>query len=105
MQEKSCSKCGYTLSQFYKTGMLGCPYCYKDFKAELLPVLNRTQGATEHIGKSPISDGFSNELLFEYSRLKQEKEDALLQKNFQKSIALDEEIIELEFELKKRGLI
>lgn len=105
MQEKVCPKCSHALSEFYRTGMLGCPYCYKAFATELVAVLNRTQGATEHTGKSPAIDSVAKELIFEYGRLKLAKEKALIEKNFSKSVEIEKEIKEIEYELKKRGLL
>ncbi len=105
MQEKVCPKCAYALSEFYKTGMLGCPYCYKAFATELVAVLNRTQGATEHTGKSPAVDSVAKELMFEYGRLKIAKEKAIIDKDFSKGWELEKEIKEIEQELKKRGLL
>jgi protein arginine kinase activator len=105
MQEKVCPKCSHALSEFYKTGMLGCPYCYKAFATELVAVLNKVQGATVHTGKSPVIDSVEKELMFEYGRLKLAKEKAIIDKNSSKGWELEKEIKALEFELKKRGLI
>ena len=71
---KVCPKCGRTLEQFYKTSMLGCENCYKAFSAELLPVLKKMHGKTEHLGKRPRVSGVERELIYEYKRLLAENE-------------------------------
>lgn len=35
LEQNKCSKCGYTLDDYYNTGMLGCEECYKAFEKNL----------------------------------------------------------------------
>ncbi len=44
-----CDKCGYTLEEYSKTGMLGCPNCYDTFKDSLDDMLIRMHGKNRHI--------------------------------------------------------
>lgn len=46
-RKKACS-CGTTLKDFLDTGLFGCENCYTVFEQELLPILQRVQGATVH---------------------------------------------------------
>ncbi len=49
-----CSQCGTTLSQFKKTGMLGCSQCYEDMRAGIEPLLRQVQKGLVHVGRTPM---------------------------------------------------
>jgi protein arginine kinase activator len=38
---------------FKKIGRLGCGECYAIFRANLVPLLKRIHGSTQHVGKYP----------------------------------------------------
>lgn len=101
---KRCGKCGTTLEQFYKTSLLGCEHCYRAFREELLPVLRKLHGVTEHVGKTPKVGGIERQLLCEYETLLKEKESAMLRGEFDEANELGEEIRQLYYELARRGL-
>lgn len=46
-----CPFCGLSLRGFKETGRLGCPHCWSTFEGQLRPLLNRVQGAVQHVGK------------------------------------------------------
>jgi protein arginine kinase activator len=46
-----CDFCGLSLRDFKETGRLGCPHCWSTFERQLRPLLNRVQGAAQHVGK------------------------------------------------------
>ena len=50
-----CSGCGMDYDDFKKHGRLGCEECYESFKAVLVPLIKRVQGATHNMGKMPVS--------------------------------------------------
>ncbi len=49
--QSACPFCGLTLRGFKETGRLGCPHCWSTFEKQLRPLLNRVQGAVQHVGK------------------------------------------------------
>lgn len=49
----ACGTCGATLSDFERTGRLGCPACYAAFARELEPVVRKVQLGPHHRGLSP----------------------------------------------------
>lgn len=49
-----CGKCGTTLTQFKKTGMLGCARCYEDLRAGIEPLMRQVQKGLEHVGRTPM---------------------------------------------------
>lgn len=105
MTEKTCPKCKTTLSEFYSTGMFGCPFCYKAFESELPRVLKKVQGAERHVGKSPKVSGVDRQLVSEYERLKKEKEIAGIEGRFSDMAEITAEIFDLKAELEERGLL
>ena len=52
----ACERCGTTLSQFTKSGHLGCPHCYTAFREQLTPMLQQIHGRVQHAGRKPIED-------------------------------------------------
>ncbi len=105
MYDKTCRKCGLTLSSFYDTGMLGCPYCYEEFKNEITQTLEEIQSKDYHVGKTPKVSEEDKRLLAEYRRLLAEKERAGIDGKFSKMAQISREIYSLGEELLKRGLI
>lgn len=52
-EQLTCSKCNMTLSEFKRTGLLGCEHCYEDFIEEINPIINKVQKSPFHIGRRP----------------------------------------------------
>ena len=52
-----CPVCGTTLSDYTRTGLVGCAACYDTFREELMPVIRRIHGRTQHEGKRPLGSG------------------------------------------------
>ena len=46
-----CEFCGLTMSDFKRTGRLGCPHCYSHFDQHLRGLLRKLHGGTQHMGK------------------------------------------------------
>jgi protein arginine kinase activator len=49
---ESCPSCSLALSDFRRTGRLGCAVCYSHFNVQLRSLLRRLHGGTQHIGKA-----------------------------------------------------
>lgn len=50
---RRCPHCGFTQSEFKKTGRLGCSHCYSTFSEGLEPMLKGMHKSMTHIGKCP----------------------------------------------------
>lgn len=105
MYDKICRSCGRRLSEFYNTGMLGCPDCYNAFEPEIITALKKIQGRTFHVGKEPAITEEEKALLKRYKILLADKEKAGIEGRFKDMAELSHIINELAEELKKRGLI
>ena len=51
---RECGFCGTTAESFEDTFLFGCPNCYSSMRGYVLDVVNRVQGATNHVGKLGI---------------------------------------------------
>lgn len=51
VQVGECEFCGLTLTDFKRTGRLGCPHCYAHFDQHLRGLLRKLHGGTQHMGK------------------------------------------------------
>lgn len=106
MYDRICNQCGFSLSEFYRTGMLGCPHCYKAFEREIVSTLYKIQGKTFHTGKTPYNLSIEDrELLEKYKKLIVEKELATIEGRFTDIRKLAEQIVQLSNKLKGRGLL
>ncbi len=105
MYDKICKNCGASLSEFYRTYMLGCPECYKNFHVEIVSTLKKIQGKTYHVGKAPKISSVDRELFSEYERLIMEKEKATLDGKFSRIKDITNEMNDLAEELRRRGIL
>ena len=105
MYEKLCPVCGSRLSDFYKTGYLGCPHCYEEFNNEITATLRKFQGGISHVGKKPKLTRLDRELLSDYQNYLKEKELAGIEGRFKDMAKLNKIIEELSEELNRRGLL
>lgn len=53
LETSKCPGCGFTQSEFKKTGRLGCSSCYETFAESLGPMLRGMHKGVEHLGKVP----------------------------------------------------
>lgn len=49
LEKNKCPVCGYTLDDYYNTGMLGCEECYKTFEKNLDELFYKINGKNRHI--------------------------------------------------------
>ncbi len=100
-----CKKCGASFSEIAKTGNLGCEECYKTFRRQLLPLIQRIHGTVRHKGKRPGGSALRiadpNRQIVPVQRSSLEEKKRLLQKaieaqEFEKAAVLRDEIKEME---------
>jgi len=49
-----CGKCGYTLDDYTKTGVFGCPECYNTFNENLDSLFLKIHGKNRHVKEKVI---------------------------------------------------
>lgn len=52
-----CPDCGMKFDEFRARGRLGCPRDYEVFAKELVPLLEKIHGSTQHVGRVPLGQG------------------------------------------------
>ena len=98
VKEESCPKCGYTFSDYAKTGLLGCANCYNTFESKLTPILKKLHGKECHVKeenikkvKKDINKG-NNEI----EVLKNELKHAIEKEEYEKAAILRDKIKDLQ---------
>ena len=87
-----CGRCNTTLSQFTKSGKLGCPYCYTAFREQLTPMLQQIHGRVQHAGRKPIEDEAAQRRRAVYDRLTRQLEQAVAAENFETAAILRDQL-------------
>ncbi|MBP5649276.1 MAG: hypothetical protein J6X29_04650 [Clostridia bacterium] len=88
-----CPTCGYDIQQYYSTGYLGCPDCYKAFSSALDSSIKKIQKDTRHTGKMPKKSLSPQEK--EYSELLKAREEAVKREDFVTAAEINEKMKKL----------
>ncbi len=94
-----CSRCGLSYRQFSQSGVLGCAQCYRDFRKQLSPVLQRIHGRLQHEGHIPAGMGESLQIKRQIDQKRGEMQSAIEQENFERAAALRDELRTLQEQL------
>ena len=87
-QEVVCPRCHTTLSQFTKTGHLGCPGCYEAFREQLQPMLLQIHGRVQHAGRRPLRTEVAQRTRTLREELERQMEQAVAVEDFETAAAL-----------------
>ncbi len=93
--KKVCPSCGTSPEDYRRTGLWGCPDCYRVFREELLSTLRSVQGKLRHEGKRPLAPTTDLKLVLRRIRLKEQLEQAIRDKNYAYADELTEELSKL----------
>lgn len=92
-----CPKCGRTFREFQSKGLLGCPHDYEAFRKLLVPLIERAhEGASQHIGKFPVTADTAVQRQTGLLRLRRELQEALHAENYERAARVRDEIRVLE---------
>ena len=90
-----CERCGTSLSQFTKSGKLGCPSCYQAFREQLTPMLQQIHGRVQHAGRKPLDDEGAQRRRALYDRLSRQLEQAVAMEDFETAAILRDQLRQL----------
>lgn len=93
-----CSHCGMTINEFKNTGRLGCANCYITFEDQLIPIIKKVQGSTEHTGKAPAKMDKKFSKRRQIDLLKEKINDAIQKEDYEQAAVLRDQIKSLEKE-------
>ena len=99
VNEKVCARCQVSLSEFLRSGVVGCAHCYEVFKTEVHSLLLQKQGNFNHIGKISSKHFSKIKIKEKIEELEKEKEIAAKEENFIVAEALKNQIEKLKGEL------
>ena len=96
-KKTSCEYCGFTLEQFRKEAVLGCPHDYEVFEKSLLPLIAKAHdGKTTHRGKVPSRTPKDAKKQAELLNLRQRLETAVQAEDYESAAKLRDKINQLE---------
>lgn len=87
-----CDVCGFSFDDISRTGMAGCPNCYRIFGEKLRGSLQKIHGRAVHKGKIPAAA--SEDTLREHriGQLRIKLNEAIDEQNFERAAQLRDEI-------------
>ena len=90
-----CERCGTSLSQFTKSGKLGCPNCYQAFREQLTPMLQQLHGRVQHAGRKPLDDEAAQRRRAVYERLSRQLDQAVAMEDYETAAILRAQLRQL----------
>lgn len=87
-----CPRCHTTLSQFTKSGKLGCPKCYDAFHEQLQPMLLQIHGRVQHAGRQPLATVDAQRSRTRQEALSRQMEQAVAVEDFETAARLRDQI-------------
>ena len=91
-QEVVCPRCRTTLSQFTKSGHLGCPGCYEAFREQLQPMLLQIHGRVQHAGRQPLCTADAQRTRSRQEELTRLMEQAVALEDFETAAQLRDQL-------------
>ncbi len=96
-QDLVCPVCGFSMEQFRKEGVLGCPQDYDVLDKVLLPLIEKAHnGRTTHCGKVPQHAPENTKAQMELLDLRQQLEKAVQQEDYELAATLRDQINSME---------
>jgi protein arginine kinase activator len=91
-----CPACGFSQTDFKKTGRLGCSSCYDAFAEGLSGMLKNMHRGSFHTGKVPARLAVARRRALELTELQASLEKAVLEEHFEDAAILRDKIRHLE---------
>lgn len=94
-KEEKCNKCGYSFSDYVKTGLLGCNECYNTFESKLIPIIKKIHGKECHVKAKKninVSKENNDDNKTQINILKQELNNAIEKEEYEKAAVIRDKI-------------
>ena len=93
---KECPQCGFTLENFRKDPLLGCPHDYELFEKSLMPLIEKAhQSNTTHCGKVPAKTPADTKKNIQMMTLQEKLQQAVQKEDYETAAQLRDEIEEI----------
>ena len=99
VQDKVCLKCGMSLTEIQKIGVVGCANCYNIFENELKSIIFKQQGNINHVGKISSRRFSKIKIKEKIAKLEKDKDEAIKNENYIVAESLKNQIEKLKGEL------
>ncbi len=93
-----CETCGFSFEDIARTGLPGCPDCYRTFSVKLRPTIGKIHGRAVFKGKAPEKYDNSRRSSIEIAGLREQLERAVKAEDFETAARLRDKIRELQRE-------
>ncbi|MBI3874408.1 MAG: UvrB/UvrC motif-containing protein [Verrucomicrobia bacterium] len=90
--ELKCPACGFTQSDFKKSGRFGCAECYRTFSEGLEALLKSMHEGTKHVGKAPLALQQSRDAATKLKQLEKRLQKAVTDEDYETAATLRDEI-------------
>ena len=94
-ENMTCPKCGYTFSDYAKSGLLGCSECYETFKDKLEPVLQKLHGKSYHVNTKVKYNKCADKPNNKLEELQEELKKSIESEEYEKAAIIRDEIKKL----------
>lgn len=90
----ACSSCGTTYANFKSDGLLGCQFCYSDFRDKLRNLFQQIGESHIHIGKKPVEEEVkvNTESLSELDKLEKQLKQCIAEEKYEEAAILRDKI-------------
>jgi protein arginine kinase activator len=90
--KKACGRCGTTVSDFNRHGMIGCSDCYSVFHTEILKYVRSRFPSVEYAGRLPTGLKALRYFVVERQELKERLQKALANEDYETAARLRDEL-------------
>jgi len=98
----ACPNCGFTLEQFRKEAVLGCPYDYEIFEKSLMPLIQKAHdGHVLHTGKVPSKTSRDSKKQTRLLKMRQQLDAAVKKEDYELAAQLRDKINRLDSSVQK----
>lgn len=94
--QKKCTLCSSTFEDLVKSGKVGCAECYRVFREELTPSIEKIHGKGGYTGKKPAKIKIKDTKQEEIKGLKSQLKAAVKAQEYEKAAVIRDKIRELE---------
>lgn len=91
-KEHACPNCGFTQSDFKKTGRLGCSQCYEVFADTIEGLLKSMHKGIQHVGKVPQHLQETKAINERIKQMEASLQQAVKEENFEDAAKLRDQI-------------
>lgn len=99
VEDKLCPKCGLSILEIKKFGVVGCSNCYSVFENELKSMILKEQGNINHVGKISSKRFSKIKIKEKIAKLERDKDEAIKNENYIVAESIKNQIEKLKGEL------